>query len=239
MTVRTEAKKATLADFRRLAKGDSMTLYLGNSDRSELTWTHDRMEFDLVYGSFSIDGKDNSPVYCYMENSGYDSMEFESLHSGAHKVDPDDKDYHGTVFLTPPLQSQLPKRWTPSGKPVKKKSLSKKEKGPIEDFGTYLKANGFERTYTAIGGGYCDIAARWGTIWTDGESILGFRVEKIFNGLFAPAHFELTMTDYSHRPMWKMGTHIFTQDFKSAGDAIEAAKAGLASTLRRYETRTT
>jgi hypothetical protein len=62
-----KAQEVDFEFFNNLEKGEVATLYLANNQFPFITWTHDRIEWDLIYGSLQFAGETHVfPVNAYL-----------------------------------------------------------------------------------------------------------------------------------------------------------------------------
>lgn len=98
---------APFSMLENMQRGEVVTLYAGSTDCPEITWTHERVERDLAWGSLSATGLPPLPSDAYIYRSGWDdSASFGSVVGRGREYGLNG----GTVYLRPPLPSQYPKR---------------------------------------------------------------------------------------------------------------------------------
>ena len=221
----TEAEKVNLSDFSKLVKGDTITVFLDNEQHAQIEWLHDRVERDLVYGAVRLKDGRTLPVDCYLENIGcgllFDTFNSKALRDGCSEH------MQGTVFLSMPLPSQLPKRWQRSGTGPKYASFSGREKTTIEEFVEDIKNKGFSEGPSWRGSGFDIRLPIWQTSWQKQDCDVNVRVTRKRQGFLRSAKFLVSVSDHSHRPIWKHGTPVISEDGLLLDEAIDAMLLGL------------
>lgn len=220
-----KANEAALRDFARLSLGDAITIFLGSTHHDRIEWLHDRIERDLIFGAARFGNGLNLPVDCYLENTGFGLL-FDTSNSKASKEGLVE-DVSGTVFLSAPLPSQLPKRWKPSEKGPRYGSFAVREKKAIEAFIEDLKSKGFSEGSSWRSSGFDFRLPIWETSWQLQSCDVSLCLSREPQGLLRPTKFFVSVTDHSHRPIWKRGTSVLAKDGLSLSEALDAMSTGV------------
>jgi len=218
------AAEATLSDFFRLSKGDAISIFLGNAHHDQVEWLHDRVERDLIFGAVKLDSGLFLPVDCYLENTGFGLL-FNTFNSIASKEGHAD-DISGSVFLSTPLPSQLPKRWKPSRKGPRYGQFTFREKQIIEAFVEELRDKGFSEALRRSSG-FDNKLPIWGTSWQKQSCDVSLFLRQEQQGILKARKYFVSVTDHSHRPMWKHGTYLISKDGLSLAEAVDAMSSGI------------
>lgn len=219
------AQEATLSDFSRLSQGDTITIFLSDTHYKKIEWLHDRVERDLIFGSAILESGLVLPNDCYLENTGFGLL-FNTANSEASMTSITD-DISGSVFLSSPLPSQLPKRWQPSGNGPRYGKFANGERKTIEAFAEDLENKGFSAGPSWRSSGFDIRLPIWQTSWEKQGCDVSIFLRRERTGLLKPAKFFVSVTDHSHRPMWKHGTHLISKDELSLAEAVDAMSSGI------------
>lgn len=220
-----KAEEAVFSDFARLSIGDAITIFLGNPHHDRIEWLHNRVERDLIFGTPSFGSGLTLPVDCYLENTGF-GLVFDTSNTKASKEGLFE-DVSGTVFLSAPLPSQLPTRWKPSEKGPRYGNFAGREKKAVEAFVDDLKRKGFSEGPSWRSSGFDTRLPIWETSWQLQSCDFNLFLRQEPQGLFKPTKFFVSVTDHSHRPIWKRGTSVLAKDGLSLAEAVEAMATGV------------
>ena len=195
-------------------------------DTCSIEWLHDRIERDLIFGAAKLGSGLTLPVDCYLENTGFGLL-FDTSNSKASKEGLVEDVVSGTVFLSVPLPSQLPKRWKPSDKGPRYGRLDSRGKKAVEAFVEDLKGKGFSEGPSWRSSGFDIRLPIWETSWQKQSCDVSLTLRQEPQGLLKPSKFLVSVTDHSHRPIWKRGTRVLTKDGLSLAEAMDAMSSGV------------
>tara|TARA_R110002094_G_scaffold13472_4_gene24044 strand:+ start:147 stop:941 length:795 start_codon:yes stop_codon:yes gene_type:complete len=139
------AKIADMTYFKALSKGAFVRLYLESSSIPSFTWTHDRVERDLVYGSIQFEGyPDQFPVQAYISyNGSQPALGCNCFYTASEQ----DKNIHlpdgSLIFTDRPLPSQIRPETRPVQVDLKLARISNKELSIVDRLQEQLQAVGF------------------------------------------------------------------------------------------------
>ena len=139
------AKIADMAYFKALSKGAVVRLYLECSSIPSFSWTHDRVERDLVYGSIQFEGyPDQFPVQAYISYNGSQPALGCNCFYTASEQDTNIHLPHGSLIFTDrPLPSQIRPKTRPVQVDLKLARISSKELSVMDRLQGQLQAAGF------------------------------------------------------------------------------------------------
>lgn len=113
----------TINDFRRLKRGEKITIYRTDNEFPRVQWTHDRIAYDSIWGVIETPGGVSLPVNPYL----YDAGPAVRFGGGPGCRSPDRSQWIGFpggfklangfasyAYRRPPLLSQYPRKWDPS-----------------------------------------------------------------------------------------------------------------------------
>tara|TARA_R110002074_G_scaffold402320_1_gene606894 strand:- start:173 stop:967 length:795 start_codon:yes stop_codon:yes gene_type:complete len=140
------AKIADMEYFKGLRKGAVVRLYLESSRIPSFTWTHDRVERDLVYGSIQFEGySDQFPVQAYISYNGSQAALGCNCFYTASEQHKDIHLPHGSLIFTDrPLPSQIRPKTRPVKEDLKLARISSKELSVMDRLQGQLQAAGFD-----------------------------------------------------------------------------------------------
>lgn len=236
-TQATGAKRVPLDYFLGLKSGEKAYFFLGNFDHTEIEWTHDHVEYDLVFGAAQIVGGPALPCHSFILNRGMVANEDTGL-SASQDLDFSTQqtdfmfelglpDITGSVYFSKPLPSQLPKRWDPNGKsPYWKTSFKNEEKDLINRLTDDLLNMGFEKGRMFYGFDE-HILSNWETAWEKQGCAFSLQILKQKKGLFKSPNFRVLVEDKSHRPLPYWGTTLVNKNCSSIASVIDAIRQGV------------
>jgi hypothetical protein len=136
---------ADMEYFKALSKGVVLRLYLESSSIPSFTWTHDRVERDLVYGSIQFEGyPDQFPVQAYISYDGSQAVLGCNIFFTASEQDKNIHLPHGSLIFTDrPLPSQIRPKARPVKDNLKMARISSKELSVMDRLQGQLQAAGF------------------------------------------------------------------------------------------------
>lgn len=220
----------TIQDFQTLNRGDTITIHRASDNCPQITWIHDRVAYDCIWGAIRLPDGTTLPTNAYLYDNGHavhfaDGFGYRSEDRTAWIGFPGGFKLCSYAYQRPPLLSQYPKRWNPDdAKRSRFLRFNGAEEKTIQAFVQHYRDLGFtfdghgfapwEYLRVPLLPGHADFALH------KGQMSVHIRVAKCPAGIFRTAWYA-SLSDGSRRPINKQPdaadvrpglTHIITQD---------------------------